>query len=76
MNMRGIRRMDRIAHGAPVSVAYVKNGLNVVTIMGTMEQRKPLGAWRINTLGRDSSGFVRPEDRVTFFEDGHIRVDL
>lgn len=69
-----MNRLDGVPHGNPCSVAYVIDGLTVATIKGVMNQRRPGGAWRIETHG--VTGFILPQDRVTPFKGRHFRVDL
>lgn len=76
MKQADINKLDAIPHGAPCSVAYVRKGLNLALIKGTLEQRKPMGAWRVNTFARSATGFIKPDDKVVFFENNHFRVDL
>jgi hypothetical protein len=76
MKQADIDRLDAIKGGAPCRVAYVRKGLTVAIISGTLEKRKTGGAWRVNSYLRSCTGFITPDDKVIIFKGNHFRVDL
>ena len=76
MNARDIERLNGLAQGTRCHVAYVRAGLNVAMITGVLTRRGPCGPWRIDNPDRSATGFIEPEDRVTFRGDDRFRVDL
>lgn len=76
MKKKDIKRLDAIPHGTECRVAFVRDGLNVAAIAGLLQQRRPGGAWRVETPDAAAWGFINPEDKVTIFKGNSFRVDL